>query len=224
VLADICGKSMLQWVYERSCKAKKLDWLAIATDDKRVKEEAERFGAPVIMTSRKHKSGTERVAEAIGKIPCTIVINIQADEPLISFRAINKLCSEMTHNRHLNMATLSSIVPFDDPMVKSPETVKIAVDKDDYALYFSRLAIPCARDDIPHPFLIHMGIYAFRKEFLKKFVGFGKSKLEQIEKLEQLRILENGYRIKVVKTKYPTMSVDTPKELERITKIFKSIK
>lgn len=223
MLADICGKSMLQWVYERSSKAKKLDWLAIATDDKRIKEEAERFGAPVIMTSKKHKSGTERVAEAIRKIPCKIVLNIQADEPLISFRAINKLCSEMTRHRKLKMATLSSIVPFDHPSVKSHDTVKITLDKNDYALYFSRLPIPYARNEIPHPFLIHMGVYAFRKEFLRKFITFKKSKLEQIEQLEQLRILENDYKIKVVKTKYPTMSVDTPKELERVTKIFKSI-
>ena len=171
---------MLQWVYERSCKAKKLDWLAIATDDKRVKEEAERFGAPVIWTSRKHRSGTERVAEAIRNIPCKIVLNIQADEPLISFRAINKLCSEMLRNRRLKMATLSSIVPFNHPLVKNPDTVKITVDKNDYALYFSRLPIPFARDDIPHSFLIHMGVYAFRKEFLKKFMSFRKSKLEQI--------------------------------------------
>ncbi len=215
---------MLQWVYERSSKAKKLDWLAVATDDKRIKAEAERFGAPVIMTSKKHKSGTERVAEAIKKIPCKIVLNIQADEPLISFRAINKLCSEMARHLKLQMATLSSIVPFDHASVKSYDTVKIAVDKNDFALYFSRLPIPYARNDIPHPFLIHMGVYAFRKEFLRRFISFKKSRLEQIEKLEQLRILENDYKIKVVKTKYPTISVDTPKELESVTKIFKSIR
>lgn len=215
---------MLQWVYERAKKAKKLDWLAIATDDKRVKEEAERFGAEVIMTSKKHKTGTERVAEAIKNIDCNIILNIQADEPLVSFRAINKLCISMIQDKKINTATLASLVSFDDPLVDSAETVKIATDKNDFALYFSRLPIPYARNKLPHSFLIHIGVYGFRKEFLLKFIGLRKSRLEEIEKLEQLRILENNHRIKVIKTKYPTVSVDTPLELEKVRKIFKSIK
>lgn len=224
VLGEICGKSMLQWVYERCKKSKKLDWLAVATDDKRVREEAERFGADVLMTSRKHKTGTERVAEAVKDIECDVVLNIQADEPLISFRAINKLCSSMLEDDGIPVSTLASIVSFDNPLVKSRNSVKITVDKDDFALYFSRLPIPFSRNNIPHTFLIHIGVYAFRKEFLYKFVNFKKSKIEDIEKLEQLRILENKYRIKVVKTKYPTVSVDTPKDLEKVRNIFKSIK
>ena len=224
VLADICGKSMLQWVYERTKKAKKLDWLAIATDDKRIKEEAERFGAVVIMTSKKHKTGTERVAEAVKDIECDVVLNIQADEPLISFRAIDKLCYSMLDNKDLQVSTLASIVPYDSPTVKSQDSVKITVDKKDFALYFSRLPIPYSRNKIPHPYLIHIGVYAFRKDFLYKFVNFRKSKLEDIEKLEQLRILENSYTLKVVKTKYPSISVDTPKDLEAVRKIFRSIK
>lgn len=224
VLGDICGKTMLKWVYERSKKAKKLDWLAIATDDKRIKEEAERFGAEVLMTSKKHRSGTERVAEAACDIECDIVLNIQADEPLISFRAINKLCSSMLQDGNLNVSTLASIVSFYDPLVSSPDTVKIAIDKNDFALYFSRLPIPFARNNIPHPFLIHIGVYAYRKDFLYKFINFRKSRLEEIEKLEQLRIIENNYKIKVVKTKYPTVSVDTPKDIEKARKLFKSIK
>jgi 3-deoxy-manno-octulosonate cytidylyltransferase (CMP-KDO synthetase) len=224
VLGDICGKPMLQWVYERAKKAKKLDYLAIAADDKRVKEEAERFGAEVIMTSRKHKTGTERVAEAIKSLDCKIVLNIQADEPLISFRAINKLCNSISQDKKINAATLASLVSFDNPLVDSTDTVKIATDKNDFALYFSRLPIPYARNKLPHSFLIHIGVYGFRKDFLMKFIGFRKSRLEDIEKLEQLRILENNYKIKVIKTKYPTVSVDTPQELEKVRKIFKSIK
>ncbi len=221
---DICGKTMLQWVYERSNKAKKLSMLVIATDNKRVKEEAERFGAPVVMTSRKHKTGTERVAEVARQFSCDLVINIQADEPLISFRAINKLCSTMEQNRTLNIATLSSIVSFDDQSIHNTDTVKIVIDGDDNALYFSRAPIPFARDKIPHTFLIHMGVYAFRKKFLFKYINLKKSRLEDIEKLEQLRILENEFKIRVVKTKYPAISVDTQKDLEQVRKIFKSIK
>lgn len=224
VLGDICGKTMLQWVYERTKKAKKLDWLAIATDDKRIKEQAERFGAHVLMTSKKHKSGTERVAEATQNLPCDIVLNIQADEPLISFRAINKLCSTMLQDNDLNVATLASSVSFDNPAVKSLDTVKIVLDKNDYALLFSRLPIPFAQNKIPHLYYIHIGVYAYKKKFLFKFINFKRSRLEEIEKLEQLRILENNFRIKIVKTKYPTISVDTPKELEQVRKIFKSIK
>jgi len=215
---------MLQWVYERSNKAKKLSMLVIATDNKRVKEEAERFGAPVVMTSKKHKTGTERVAEVARQFNSDVIINIQADEPLISFRAINKLCSTMAQNRTLNIATLSSIVSFDNPSVHNTDTVKIVIDSDDNALYFSRAPIPFARSKIPHTFLIHMGVYAFRKKFLFKYITLKKSRLEDIEKLEQLRILENEFKIKVVKTKYPAISVDTPKDLEQVRKIFKSIK
>jgi 3-deoxy-manno-octulosonate cytidylyltransferase (CMP-KDO synthetase) len=224
VLGDIYNKTMLQWVYERSKKAKKLNWLAIATDDKRIQEEAERFGATVLKTSRKHKTGTERVAEAVKDINCDIVLNIQADEPLISFRAINKLCSSMLQDKDLNVSTLASVVSFYDPLVKSLDSVKIVVDKNDFALYFSHQPVPYSRDRIPHTFLIHIGVYAFRKDFLYKFISFKKSRLEETEKLEQLRILENNYKIKVVKTKYPTVSVDTPKDLENVRKIFKSIK
>lgn len=224
VLGEICGKTMLQWVYERSKKAKKLDWIAIATDDKRIKEAAERFGAEVLMTSKKHKTGTERVAEAAKGKECDIILNIQADEPLISFRAINKLCASMLQDKNLKVSTLASVVSFYDPLVESLDTVKITVDKNDFALYFSRLPIPVARDNIPHTFLIHIGVYAFRKDFLYKFINLRKSKLEEIEKLEQLRILENNYKIKVVKTKYPTVGVDTPIDLEQVRKIFKSIK
>lgn len=215
---------MLQWVYERSKKSKKLDLLAIATDDKRIKEEAEKFGAKVFMTSKKHKTGTERVAAAARKINCDIIINIQADEPLISFRALNKLCSSMLKDKSINVSTLASVVSFDDPSVKSIDTAKIAIDNNDFALYFSRLPIPTSLDKIPHPFLIHIGVYAFRKDFLLKLVDFNRSRLEKIEKLEQLRILENNYKIKVVKTKYPTVSVDTRRDLEKVRKIFKSIK
>lgn len=224
VLVDIYGKSMLQWVYERSKKAKSLDYLAIATDDKRIKEEAEKFGAQVIMTSRKNKTGTERVAEAIDAIQCDIVLNIQADEPLIPFRGINKLCLIMLQNENLQVATLASTVSFDDPLVENSDTAKIILDKNDFALYFSRLPIPFSRQNIPHPFLIHIGIYAFRKAFLPKLISFKKSRLEEMEKLEQLRILDNGYKIKVVKTKYQTVSVDVPKDLERARKLFVSIK
>jgi len=223
-LGDICGKTMLQWVYERSKKAKKLDYLAIATDDKRIKEAAEWFGGKVFMTSKKHKTGTERIAQVVCNIDCDIVLNIQADEPLVSFRAINKLCSAMLQDKKLQVSTLASTVSFDDPMVKSPNTAKIVLDKNDYGIYFSRLPIPYSRDNIPHPFLIHIGVYAFRKDFLFKFINFKKSYLGEIEKLEQLKIIENNYKIKVVKTKYPTVSVDTVKDLEIVRKIFKSIK
>jgi len=224
VLVDICGKSMLQWVYERSKKAKKLDYLAIATDDKRVKEEAEKFGASVIMTSKKHKTGTERIAEAAENLRCDIVLNIQADEPLIPFQGINRLCTTMQQNRNIQVSTLASMVSFDDPLVESTNSAKIVIDRNDFALYFSRLPIPFSRNNLPRPFLIHIGIYAFKKEFLFEFVNLKKSKLEDLEKLEQLRILENGYRIKVIKTKYQTLSVDIPKDLERARKLFTSIR
>lgn len=222
VLADIMGKPMLQWVYEAAKKAPLLDDLIIACDDESVELAARSFGAKVVFTSKEHLCGTDRIAEIANPIDTKIVVNIQADEPLIQPSMIDALAQALLEDDTLVMSTLRKAIT-DAKELDDPNIVKVVVDKDDFALYFSRAPIPSARRlaaqgsaVLPRGFFKHIGLYAYTKDFLFTFKKLPVSPLEEIEKLEQLRALESGYKIKVLETSFETIGVDTPEDLIRV--------
>lgn len=221
VLADISGKPMLQWVYEAAKKARVLDDLIIACDDENVELAARSFGAKVVFTSKEHTCGTDRIAEVINPIDTKIVVNIQADEPFIHPSMIDTVAQALLDDSLVVMSTLRKEIK-DLNELYDPNVVKVVVDKNNFALYFSRSVIPSGERAInkdnpvlPKGFFKHIGLYAYTKDFLFTFKKFPVSSLEEIEKLEQLRVLENGYKIKVLETNFETIGVDTPDDLER---------
>lgn len=215
VIKDLCGKPVIQHVYERAKKAKLLDDLIIAADDDRIVEVVKRFGGKVVFTSKSHSTGTDRLTEVVNQIDVRVVVNIQGDEPLIDPLLIDDLVREMQDDKDIVMATAvkksRSVEEF-----KSPDVVKAIVDQNRYALYFSRQPIPSfLKPDAEKSFFYkHIGIYAYLKDFLFTFKKLPKSYLEKNERLEQLRALESGYRIKVIETQSETVGVDTPEDLE----------
>jgi 3-deoxy-manno-octulosonate cytidylyltransferase (CMP-KDO synthetase) len=220
VLLDICGKSMLQRVWEAAKKASLLDDVIIATDDQKVIGAAKKFGAKVALTSLDHRSGTDRITEIVNPLDVKVVINIQADEPLIQPAMINELAAAILNDSKVVMATLIKKI-VDEKDLHDPNIVKVVVDKDGFALYFSRSPIPYNREAKGASFLTqihykHLGIYAYTKDFLFTFTNMPSSKLENIEKLEQLRVLENGYKIKTVQTTGETQSVDTQEDIDKV--------
>lgn len=215
-LALISGTPMIQRVYERAKKARHLQQLIIATDDERVVSASKAFGADVRMTSPDHKSGTERVAEIAETLSSPIIINIQGDEPLLHGQMIDDLVQAL-QDSEVPMATLAAKVT-DMERIHDQDIVKVVVDKGGNALYFSRSPIPFRSTDHFHQ---HIGIYGYQKEFLMNFQRLPYSRLEASEGLEQLRALENGYRIKIVPTRFQALSVDTPKDIIAVEKFIK---
>jgi len=208
---------MIQWVYEVACRSRRLDRVLIATDDARIFETASGFGAEVVMTRAGHASGTERVAEAAAPLDASIIINVQGDEPLIEGAMLDSLV-EALGDPAVSMATLMARVK-EMELLRDPNTVKVIADKDGWALYFSRAPIPCGASDY---FFQHIGIYGYRKDFLTDFERLPKSRLESIEKLEQLRVLENGLKIKMIEISHPTLSVDTPQDIIKVENFLKA--
>ncbi len=215
-LAFILGKPLIQRVYEGAKRARLLDQVIIATDDERIFQVARKFGAQVVMTSALHRSGTERVAEVARKIKTPIIINIQGDEPLIEGKMIDKLV-KVLQDKSILMASLMARVS-DLNLLADSNRVKVVVDKKDYALYFSRSPLPFQASRF---FYQHIGIYGFKRDFLLKLVRLQPSRLEKMEKLEQLRVLENGYRIKMVETDFLTLSVDLPQDIIKVEEILR---
>lgn len=212
-LALIQGKPMIQRVYEKAREAKLLDRLIIATDDEKILKAAENFGAEAQMTSPLHNSGTERVAEVAQEIETSIVINIQGDEPLLRREMIDDLV-EALQDETIPMATLAAKEK-DMDLLYDKNVIKVAADKDGFALNFSRSALPL---EAPDYFLQHIGIYGFQKEFLLALCKMPPSKSERAENLEQLRAVDNGYKIKIIETQFSTLSVDSPQDIIRIEK------
>jgi 3-deoxy-manno-octulosonate cytidylyltransferase (CMP-KDO synthetase) len=202
-LASILRKPMLQWVYEGARRAELLSNVLIATDDERILKFAAEIGAKALMTSPCHSSGTERVAE--------VVINIQGDEPLITGEIIDSLVLSL-QNKAIPMATLMAKNK-DISSLSDPHIIKVIVDKNNRALYFSRSPLPHGASDF---FFQHIGIYGYQKDVLLNFRRLARSRLEKIESLEQLRALENGYRIQMVEIPFPTLSVDTPQDIIKV--------
>ncbi|EHK4783997.1 3-deoxy-manno-octulosonate cytidylyltransferase [Vibrio parahaemolyticus] len=223
-LADIGGKPMVQWVYEQAMQAG-ADDVIIATDDERVSAAVEQFGGKVCMTSPNHESGTERLAEVVEKmaIPAEhIIVNVQGDEPLVPPVIIRQVADNLAAS-DAPMATLAVEIESEDE-VFNPNAVKVVADKRGYAMYFSRATIPWDRDNfakqdkaIVNPLMRHIGIYAYRAGFINTYVNWVPSALEQIECLEQLRVLWYGEKIHVAVAKEaPAAGVDTPEDLEAV--------
>ena len=206
---------MLQHVWERACQARYLTSIIIATDDERIVAESRRFGAIARWTRPDHLSGTDRIAEIASAENCDIVVNIQGDEPLIDPAAIDLAILPLVHEPEIVMATLKKRIE-DRREVDDPNVVKVVSDAAGDAIYFSRCPIPFGRDGAPGAYFKHIGLYVYRRDFLLRYSDLPVGPLEQAEKLEQLRALENGYRIRVVETDYESLSVDTPEDLERV--------
>lgn len=214
VLADLGGKPVVQHVWENARKSKMLDDLVIAADDERIIKTAEGFGAKAVYTSPDQPSGTDRLIEVVNPIEVEVVINIQGDEPMVRPEMIDDLARAILEDRGVYMATLAKKIE-DKNEIKNPNVVKLVKDRNGFALYFSRSVIPYARYDTAPIYYKHIGLYSYTKDFLFEFSNLPKSHLEMTEGLEQLRVLENGYRIKVVETKFDTIGIDTPEDLER---------
>lgn len=218
-LQEIAGTPLLRHVWERCRRAKNLDALIIATDDMRIAEAAFSWGAEVSLTSRKHRSGTDRAAEVAAKASqFSHVLNIQGDEPLVSPKLLDHLAREMKRDPAVEMITAAHPFP-DIESAQSPHQVKVVIDANEDALYFSRSVIPFPREEsAPIRYLRHQGIYGYRRDLLLRFVRWKASPLERAESLEQLRALENGVSIRVVVTGGGWPGVDTPEdaaEMER---------
>ncbi|MBS1518236.1 MAG: 3-deoxy-manno-octulosonate cytidylyltransferase [Bacteroidetes bacterium] len=222
-LITISGKSMIQRVYEQAQKSKLISSVIVATDDKRIFECVNSFGGEAVMTSPKHRSGTDRIHEAVKNIKCGIVVNIQGDEPFIEPDNIDMAIEPLLKDKKLNVSTLAVRIR-DLSEVRDPGIVKVIFDRKMNTVYFSRGILPYNADiadkkaDVKSKirFYKHIGLYVYRKKFLSEFVNMKKSQLEESEKLEQLRIIENGEKIRIVITGKDSVSVDTPDDLKRI--------
>jgi len=207
---------MIQIVYERARKAKFLDRLILATDDERIFQTAKDFGAEVKMTSPLHNSGTERVAEVAKEIKTSIVINIQGDEPLLRGEMVDDLVKAL-QDETIPMATLA-LKEKDLNLLYENNVIKVVLDREGFALYFSRSPLPFETSDY---FFQHIGIYGYQKDFLIALSQIPPSRLEKTENLEQLRALENGYKIKIIETQSSTLSVNSPQDIIKVENILK---
>ena len=212
-LAEIAGLPMILHVVRRVAGVKGVEKAVVATDDERILEVVRADGHLAEMTSKRHRTGTARVAEVAGRHSCRIVLNVQGDEPLLPMSAVERLCGVMRADGGIRMATLAT-TGSGDSEIKRPDVVKVAVDRNGYAMYFSRSPVPHGTDK----FLHHIGVYAFRKDFLLGYDGMQKGPFEKAEGLEQLRALENGYRIKVVPCRARALGVDRPEDIKRVEK------
>ncbi len=219
-LVLIAGKPMLQHVWERAARASSLSRLVVATDDDRILRAAKEFGAAVRMTGAAHRSGTDRAAEVAAGDPAGIVVNIQGDEPLIEPGAIDEAVGGLLDSSQAPMSTLGKRIE-DTGELENPNVVKVVSDLAGNALYFSRSAIPFVRSGRAAHYR-HIGLYVYRREFLLGYSSLPAGPLEEAEKLEQLRALENGYRIRVVETRYESFGVDTPEDLERVRSVLEA--
>lgn len=221
-LAPLHGKPILQHVWERASQARYLKSLLIATDDETIATVARKFGAQVRMTSPDHLSGTDRVAEAASAYPHSYVVNIQGDEPLIDPAAIDAAILAIGEDENSPMATLAKRID-DFSEITNPNVVKVVFDRFGHAIYFSRSPIPYDRGG-GGVYFKHIGLYVYRRDFLLEYSNLPIGPLEQAEKLEQLRALENGYKIKVAETEYESFGVDTPEDLARVERLFGTTK
>jgi 3-deoxy-manno-octulosonate cytidylyltransferase (CMP-KDO synthetase) len=239
-LADIAGRPMIEHVYRRAAAARGVDVVVVATDDERIASAVRGFGGIAAMTNAAHRTGTDRIAEVAAGLPCEIVVNLQGDEPLIEPETIEAVIAPLMSDPMLEMSTVC--VAISDPSdYDNPNVVKVVKDRTGRALYFSRAPIPHIRGGPPEggphrrssPDLglftgpasgasepvgsyKHIGLYGYRRTFLLKFATLAQTPLERTESLEQLRALEHGYRIQTVETRYDSIGVDTPEDLERV--------
>jgi 3-deoxy-manno-octulosonate cytidylyltransferase (CMP-KDO synthetase) len=216
-LLEIAGIPMIQHVVERAQAARLLDEVIVATDDVRIASAVKSFGGEAVLTSPGHRSGTDRVAEACSGRTFDVVVNVQGDEPLLDPADIDALVRALETRSDAELATLAVELPAGQ--VADPNTVKVVLDLQGFALYFSRQAIPFHRDDVPGVSLKHVGIYAYRADALRRFSSLSPTSLERAESLEQLRALEHGMRVYVVVGEHDSVGVDTLDDLERVRQI-----
>jgi 3-deoxy-manno-octulosonate cytidylyltransferase (CMP-KDO synthetase) len=226
-LVFLGGKPMIERVWERTRRAKKVSRVIIATDDQRIIQAATAFGGEAVLTRPDHRSGTERVAEVAATMSGAeneIFVNVQGDEPLIEPEAIDTLIEAIESEEGVLVATL--MVPIAKPAdIMDPNVVKVVLDFDGNALYFSRAPIPWVRDrnaPVHAQHMKHLGLYAFRRSALLDFPTLPLGDLERIEQLEQLRWMENGYKIRIAETTYDSVSVDVPEDVERVERILRN--
>ncbi|MGB2600620.1 MAG: 3-deoxy-manno-octulosonate cytidylyltransferase [Candidatus Omnitrophota bacterium] len=229
ILADINGKPMIQHVWERVSKAHEVDEVVIAVDKEKVLKVVESFGAKAVFTSPEQPSGTDRLAEVASTVDADVYINVQADEPLIHPLMVDALAQVFEYERNVQMATLIKRIHSKEE-IANPNVVKVVVDRKGFALYFSRSPIPYIREgsesimdlqDVSGSYFKHIGLYSYTKDFLFTYTNLPKSTLEMDEKLEQLRVLEHGYKIMTVETRYDTVGVDTQEDLDMVRGILK---
>lgn len=218
-LADLCGKPMIQWVYERSVASQVCDTVLVATPDIEIAAACEMFGARVVLTRDDHPSGTDRIAEVAETVSADVYINVQGDEPLIDIHTIRAV-AEPFEFPDVQMASVYSICPDDE--LENPAVVKVVTDQEGNALYFSRHCIPYPRNPRTAPVRKHIGIYAYTREVLKRYQTWQQTPLELAESLEQLRFLENGVRIMMVEGRGSVVSVDTPEQAEQVRQLLAS--
>lgn len=214
------GKPLIQYVWERACAAKGIHRVIVATDDERIRRAVEGFGGECRMTRGDHASGTDRIAEVADGLDADVVVNVQGDEPDMDSRTIERVSEGVGED--VPMSTAAAVMTDPDD-VDDPNKVKVVLDRNGCALYFSRAAIPFIRDgradlEGPSPYLWHMGIYAYRRDFLLGYHDLPRTRLETLEKLEQLRALAAGYRIRVIVLDRPSPGIDTPEDYERFVR------
>lgn len=218
-LLPIQGKPLIHRVYENASQSKFLDRVLVATDDQRIKKGVQGFGGEVVLTSNKPKTGSDRVAEAVKGLNYDLVLNIQCDEAFMNPRMLDQLINFMQKNKDIQMGTLAKKVN-DPDFFENPDRVKVVLDKDGYAIYFSRFPIPFQRGNGKKGinYYEHIGVYAFRRGLLSKYAKLKQTPLEKAESLEQLRALENGYKIKVLLTGYDSKSINSYSDLKKVGK------
>lgn len=222
-LCLIDGKPMIWHVYHQAKKSAYLEEVLVATDDERIVECVTGFGGKAVLTSREHRTGTDRLAEVAKVYQAEIIVNIQGDEPLIHPEMIDQAILPLLGQSQLVMSTLKKEITETEELT-NPNAVKVVTDKDNKALYFSRSLLPYPREKGECPVYKHIGLYAYKREFLLKFSQMAPTPLEKAESLEQLRVLENGYSIYVAKTSYSSIGVDTPEDLKKVEAILQSRK
>jgi 3-deoxy-manno-octulosonate cytidylyltransferase (CMP-KDO synthetase) len=219
-LAVIAGRPMIEHAYRRAAAARGVAAVIVATDDDRIASAVAGFGGRWVMTRPDHASGTDRIAEVARGLSCDLIVNVQGDEPSLAPTAIEQAIAPLAADASIVMGTLGN--PLDDASdPQNPHVVKVLVDRQGFALYFSRAPVPYRREaGAPGSAVLrHVGLYVYRREFLLTLASLPRTPLERAESLEQLRALEHGYRIKVVETAYQSLSVDTPEDLERVRRL-----
>ncbi|KYG67362.1 3-deoxy-manno-octulosonate cytidylyltransferase [Bdellovibrio bacteriovorus] len=221
-LVSLQGRPLIQWTLEGAKKSKLLSDVIVATDDERIKKAVEDVGGKVVMTASELPTGSDRIHAAIQGLDCDVVVNIQGDEPLVTGELVDRLAQVFIDEPNMDMATLAH--PISDEELQSPNSVKVVLNHNDEALYFSRYAIPYSRNTVEkmgsrEGCLKHIGMYAYSKKFLKKFCEAPPAFIENAESLEQLRALYLGAKIKVIRVKEASLGVDTPEDLARLEKL-----
>lgn len=215
-LADIGGRPMIEHVYRRAAAATSISRVLVATDDRRILDKVRGFGGEAVMTSASHQSGTDRLAEAAASLDADIIVNVQGDEPLLAPATIDAAVTPFFGDPALEMTTLRRAI-VDAEELRNPNVTKVVVDRDGFAMYFSRAPIPFTRAGQPATTAwAHVGLYVYRRATLLRLAGLPQTALERAEALEQLRALEHGIRIKAIKTTHSTIGVDTREDLERV--------